>query len=151
MSSGTLTASILSKIRSIITACTQEKNELLVLANTIFTMHKSTLLLYSIEYNTYMYVIKYLPEFAHWLDGLKDPMTRARLVRRLEKVSRGLLGDVEPVGEGVSEMREHYGSGWRMYYVSRGNTLIVMLGGGDKSTQRNDITKAIALSRTIEE
>ena len=78
-------------------------------------------------------------------------MTRARLIRRLEKVERGLLGDVAPVGEGVSEMREHFGAGWRMYFIERGEVLIVMLGGGNKATQSADIAKAIALAQTIEE
>jgi putative component of toxin-antitoxin plasmid stabilization module len=62
-----------------------------------------------------MYTIQRLPAFANWLDGLKDKRTRARLIRRLEKAEKGNLGDVEPVGEGVSEMREHFGPGWRMY------------------------------------
>jgi putative addiction module killer protein len=109
------------------------------------------LLLYSVEYNEPMYQIKPLPQFADWLSQLKDPMTRARLVRRLEKAERGLLGDVAPVGEGVSEMREHFGAGWRMYYIQRNGMLIVMLGGGSKATQSADIAKAIALSKTIEE
>jgi putative addiction module killer protein len=58
---------------------------------------------------------------------------------------------VKPIGEGVFEMREHFGPGWRMYYVQRGETLIVMLGGGDKSTQPADINKAVKLAATIEE
>ena len=64
---------------------------------------------------------------------------------------RGLLGDVQPVGEGVFEMREFFGAGWRMYYIQRGPILIVMLGGGDKSTQQADIAAAIALSKTLPE
>ncbi len=63
----------------------------------------------------------------------------------------GLLGDVAPVGEGVGEMREHFGSGWRMYYIQRGPVLILMLGGGDKSTQSADIEAAKTLARTLEE
>ena len=98
-----------------------------------------------------MYTIKLMPEFEEWLSNLKDGMTRIRLTRRLEKVQRGLLGDVAPVGEGVSEMREFFGPGWRMYYVERNGMLIVMLGGGDKSTQSEDIARAIALSRTLTE
>ncbi len=78
-------------------------------------------------------------------------MTRIRLAKRLDKARRGLLGDVEPVGEGVWEMREHFGPGWRMYYVQCGEVLVVMLGGGDKRIQQADITAAIALSRTLEE
>ena len=58
---------------------------------------------------------------------------------RLDKAQRGILGDVKPVGDGVFEMREHFGPGWRMYYVQRGGVLIVMLGGGDKSSQARDI------------
>ena len=98
-----------------------------------------------------MFEIKLLPQFVDWLSRVKDPLTKARLVRRLEKAERGLLGDVAPVGEGVFEMREHFGPGWRMYYVEFGNTLVIMLGGGNKATQSADIAKAVALSETLEE
>ena len=98
-----------------------------------------------------MYTIKYLPEFEQWLYGLKDNVTRIRLSRRLDKAARGLLGDVASVGEGVFEFREFFGSGWRMYYILRGERLIVMLGGGDKSTQQQDIKAAIALAKIIED
>lgn len=98
-----------------------------------------------------MYTIKRTEAFAAWLDGLRDRMTRLRLARRLDKAQRGNLGDVKPVGEGVFEMREFFGPGWRMYYVQRGETLIVMLGGGDKSTQSTDIAKALELAKTLEE
>jgi len=90
-----------------------------------------------------------LPEFDVWFDGLKDPATRARLIRRLEKAARGLLGDVEPVGEGVSEMREFFGPGWRMYYIEQGDVLIVMLDGGTKAMQSRDIKRAKELARTL--
>ncbi|MBC7700195.1 type II toxin-antitoxin system RelE/ParE family toxin [Aquabacterium sp.] len=96
-----------------------------------------------------MLTIKLLPEFTDWLDGIKDVLTRLRLAKRLDKVQRGLLGDVAPVGDGVFEMREYFGPGWRMYYVQQGDVLIVMLGGGDKSTQQADIAAAIALSQTL--
>jgi len=98
-----------------------------------------------------MCTIKQTPEFEQWISGLKDGMTRIRLAKRLDKAQRGNLGDVESVGEGVSEMREHFGPGWRMYYAQRGGVLIVMLGGGDKSTQRADIKQAIALAKTLQE
>ena len=98
-----------------------------------------------------MFSIRLLPEFAAWLDGLKDGLTKRRLVRRLEKAALGNLGDVKPVDEGVFEMREHFGPGWRMYYAQRGAVLIVMLGGGDKSTQPTDIAKAVKLAATIED
>ena len=96
-----------------------------------------------------MNTIKRMPEFDRWLVGIRDGMTRIRLVKRLDKAQRGLLGDVAPVGEGVMEMREFFGPGWRMYYVEQNGMLIVMLGGGDKSTQSDDISRAIALSKTI--
>lgn len=98
-----------------------------------------------------MYSIKTLPEFTEWLSALKDKSTLIRLVRRLDKVLRGNLGDVKAVGHGVFEMREHFGPGWRMYYVLRGTVLIVMLGGGDKSTQAADIARAVKLAATIKE
>ena len=98
-----------------------------------------------------MFTVKPLPEFSDWLSGLKDGMTRRRLVRRLEKAQLGNLGDVKPVGEGVFEMREHFGPGWRLYYAKRGAVLILMLGGGDKSTQGADIAKAIKLTETLED
>lgn len=98
-----------------------------------------------------MYSIRQLPEFAAWIGGLKDKPTQIRLARRLDKVQRGILGDVKSVGDGVFEMREHFGPGWRMYYVLRGTVLIVMLGGGDKSTQTADISHAVKLAAMIKE
>lgn len=107
--------------------------------------------MYSIDYNLVVYSIRQLPEFSAWFSGLKDMSTKIRLARRLDKVQRGLLGDVKAVGSGVFEMREQFGPGWRMYYVQRGDVLIVMLGGGDKSTQSADIVRAMELAATIKE
>ncbi|MFA5939708.1 MAG: type II toxin-antitoxin system RelE/ParE family toxin [Sinimarinibacterium sp.] len=98
-----------------------------------------------------MFTVKQLPEFAAWLAGIKDGMTRLRLAKRLDKAQRGILGDIKPVGEGVCEMREDFGPGWRMYYVQRGAVLIVMLGGGDKSSQKADIAAAIKQAATLED
>ena len=98
-----------------------------------------------------MYTVIALPEFDDWLSNIKDRPTRIRLLRRLHKARRGLLGDVAPVGEGVSEMREFFGPGWRMYFVERDGVLIVMLGGGNKSSQTEDISRAIALSKNFME
>ena len=89
-----------------------------------------------------MFTIRQLPEFENWLKGLRDKATRIRLARRLEKAQRGNLGDVSPVGGGVSEMRVHYGPGYRVYFTMHGKELIVLLIGGDKSSQRKDIDKA---------
>lgn len=98
-----------------------------------------------------MFTIKTLPEFDAWLESLQDRKTQFRLLRRLEKSQRGLLGDVTAVGDSVFEMREFFGPGWRMYYVQHKGTLIVMLGGGDKSSQHSDITKAKALAAKLKE
>ena len=98
-----------------------------------------------------MYIVKTLPEFDAWLDGLKDRTTRLRLARRLDKAQRGNLGDVKPLGKDVFEMREFFGPGWRMYYVQRNNVLIVMLGGGDKSTQTADIAAAFDRAAKLED
>lgn len=96
-------------------------------------------------------ILKRTDEFSSWLDGLKDRMTKQRLNGRLRKAMLGNLGDVKPVGNGVFEMREHFGPGWRMYYVQRGDVLIVMLGGGDKSSQTADINNAVKLAALIED
>ena len=89
-----------------------------------------------------MFTVVETDEFSRWLGGLKDRPTRIRLARRLDKARRGILGDVAPEGDGVSEMREFFGPGWRMYFFERDGTIIVMLGGGDKSTQQRDIERA---------
>lgn len=98
-----------------------------------------------------MKTIKFTPEFDKWFNGIKDTTTKARLTARLKKAKFGLLGDVKSVGESVWEMREFFGAGWRMYFIQQGDVIIVMLGGGDKSTQQRDIVKAIALSKKLEE
>ena len=96
-----------------------------------------------------MFSIKRTAEFDRWLDGLRDGLTRKRLQVRLRKAQLGNLGNVESVGEGVFEMREVFGPGWRMYYVQHGAVLIVMLGGGDKASQFADIKAAKKLAATI--
>lgn len=90
-----------------------------------------------------------LPQFDDWLSGLKDGQTKRRLVARLRKAQLGNLGDIKAVGDGVFEMREHFGPGWRMYYASKGNVIIVMLGGGDKSSQETDIDAAKQLANQL--
>lgn len=97
-----------------------------------------------------MYTVIQIPAFSDWLRAIKDRQTQVRLMKRLRKAQLGNLGDVKQVGSGVWEMREFFGPGWRMYYVQRGELLIVMLGGGDKSTQTADIAKAISLASLME-
>lgn len=98
-----------------------------------------------------MYQVETTEAFDLWLGGIKDSLTRRRLARRLEKAQAGNLGDVKSVGDGVWEMREFFGPGWRMYYIVQGDVLIVMLGGGDKTSQSADIAAALELSRLFKE
>jgi putative addiction module killer protein len=81
-----------------------------------------------------MCTIKTLPEFTHWLSDLNDNSVRG-VVARIKRLERGLMGDVEPVGEGVSELRIHVGAGWRIYFTKRDTKIIVLLVGGSKRTQ----------------
>ena len=98
-----------------------------------------------------MTTVRRLPQFDAWLAGLHDVRTKARLILRLRKAQLGNLGDVHAVGNGVWEMREHFGPGWRMYYVQRGLELIVMLGGGSKGSQARDIATSKRLATQLED
>ena len=98
-----------------------------------------------------MYQVETTEAFDQWIASVKDSLTRRRLVRRLEKAQQGNLGDIKAVGEGVWEMREFFGPGWRMYYIQQGDVLIVMLGGGDKTSQSADIAAALELARLFKE
>ena len=89
--------------------------------------------------------------FVHWLDELGDIQARARVQVRIERLAAGNPGDVEPVGEGVSELRINYGPGYRVYFKQRGRELIILLAGGDKSTQAKDIKAALRLARNLQE
>ena len=89
--------------------------------------------------------------FGQWLDGLRDLQARARVQARLERLARGNPGDVEPVGEGVSELRINYGPGYRVNFKQRGRELIILLAGGDKRTQARDIKTALRLARSLSE
>ncbi|PSN15891.1 addiction module killer protein [filamentous cyanobacterium CCT1] len=80
--------------------------------------------------------------FEAWLDNLRDRQARARIKKRLDRVELGNLGDAKPLGEGVSELRVDYGPGYRIYFAQVGIAIIVLLCGGDKSSQRQDILKA---------
>ena len=88
--------------------------------------------------------------FASWLSDLRDQRARARILKRLDRAQAGNLGDVASVGGGVSEMRIFYGPGYRVYFVQRGSELIVLLCGGDKSSQEADIAEAKAMAKEWE-
>lgn len=98
-----------------------------------------------------MYEIRKTPQFDDWLNGIRDSLTVKRLAKRLRKVALGSLGDVSPISDGVWEMREHFGSGWRMYYILHEKVIIVMLGGGCKATQAADIKEAKKIARSLED
>ena len=97
-----------------------------------------------------MIEVRQTTRFATWLAGLRDQRARARILKRLDRAAQGNLGDVAPVGDGVSEMRIFYGPGYRVYFIRRGVALIILLSGGDKSTQGSDIEEAKALAKEVE-
>ena len=86
-----------------------------------------------------------------WLDGLKDMRARAKIQARIDRLESGNPGDCEPVGEGVSELRVHYGPGYRVYHCQVGRQIVLLLCGGDKDTQQADIKRAIACKHDFEE
>jgi putative addiction module killer protein len=87
--------------------------------------------------------------FAEWVDSLRDIRARARILVRIERLAAGNPGDVKPVAEGVSELRVDYGPGYRVYFIKRGRELVILLAGGDKSTQASDIKTALRLARNL--
>jgi len=87
--------------------------------------------------------------FATWFARLRDRQARARITARIRRLSLGNPGDVRPVGGGVSEMRIDYGPGYRVYFVQRGEVLVILLCGGDKRTQERDIARARAMAREL--
>lgn len=89
-------------------------------------------------------------EFDAWLAALKDKMGRARIAHRIRSAEHGNFGDCEPVGDGVSEMRIHCGPGYRVYFTRRGEVLYLLLLGGDKSSQKRDIKRALEMVRALE-
>ena len=89
-------------------------------------------------------------EFDSWLAALKDKLGRARIVHRIRSAEHGNFCDCEPVGEGVSEMRIHFGPGYRVYFTRRGEVIYLLLLGGDKSSQKRDIKRAIEMARALD-
>jgi putative addiction module killer protein len=89
--------------------------------------------------------------FADWFTSLKDRKAKARIQAHIDRMEMGNFGDVAPVGQGVSEMLIFYGSGYRVYFVQRGSIVVILLCGGDKSSQTSDINKAKELVKQIED
>lgn len=98
-----------------------------------------------------MFELKQTETFRKWRTRLKDERARILVASRLDRLAFGLSGDVEPVGQGVSELRIHHGPGYRIYFQKRGSTIIVLLCGGDKSTQAKDIQAAKRLAESWSE
>jgi len=88
--------------------------------------------------------------FAKWFDGLKDRRARARVQARIDRIEMGNFGDVSPVGDGISELRIFYGPGYRVYFSQRKSVVVILLCGGDKSTQQSDIVKAKEIAKQLE-
>ena len=93
-----------------------------------------------------MIEVRRTEEYDNWFSRLRDVQAKARINTRIRRLQLGNPGDVKPVGRGVSEMRINYGPGYRVYFVQRGQTLIILLSGGDKSSQQRDINTAIELA-----
>ncbi|HLJ00009.1 MAG TPA: type II toxin-antitoxin system RelE/ParE family toxin [Bradyrhizobium sp.] len=98
-----------------------------------------------------MLTIKRTDEFLLWLKNLRDIRVRAKIIARIDRLTLGNPGDVAPVGSGISEMRIHAGPGYRVYYVQRGEEIVVLLCGGDKSSQASDIALAKQLASELED
>ena len=96
-----------------------------------------------------MYTVRLTEEFVAWLDELKDKRAQLRIAARLRQAEAGSLGDWQPIEGDVSEMRVHYGPGYRLYFVRRGRVIVVMLNAGDKSSQRRDIRRALQLASEL--
>jgi len=104
----------------------------------------------SVNYGSHVVTVIRSSVFDRWLRALRDPQARARINARVLRLAFGNLGDARPVGGGVSEMRVDYGPGYRVYFAQRGAVVVLLLCGGDKSTQRKDIERARILAREFE-
>ncbi len=98
-----------------------------------------------------MVTIRRTEFFDEWLSGLRDEKAKAKIAIRIDRLARGNPGDVKPVGQGISELRIDYGPGYRVYFIRRGKTVIVLLAGGDKGSQARDIRAAIGLAQELKE
>ena len=96
-----------------------------------------------------MLAIRETPAYATWFAALRDRTARARIDIRIRRLSLGNLGDIRPVGDGVSEPRIHYGPGYRIYLTKQGDAVVILLAGGDKSSQDKDIRRAKDLARNL--
>lgn len=96
-----------------------------------------------------MFEIRETQVYARWFSSLRDRRAKARIDTRIRRLSLGNPGDVKPVGSGISELRLDYGPGYRIYFIQRGSTMIILLAGGDKRTQARDIQQALELAKGL--
>lgn len=89
--------------------------------------------------------------FASWFNKLRDRKAKARVQARIDRIEIGNFGDVAPVGEGISELRIHYGPGYRVYFIQRGPVVVILLSGGDKGSQNADIKRAKEIAKKLED
>jgi putative addiction module killer protein len=105
----------------------------------------------AVTYKLRMREVRQTDVFASWMESLSDRRAVERIAQRIVRLQSGLLGDVKPVGDGVSELRVDHGPGYRVYFVQRGQVLIILLCGGDKGSQRRDIQRAKAIAAELED
>jgi putative addiction module killer protein len=96
-----------------------------------------------------MFEVRRTAELIDWLTALKDVQARVRIAKRLDRIADGNFGDTKSVGQGVSELRFTFGPGYRVYYTIRGSVVVILLCGGDKSSQQRDIERAAALAKEL--
>jgi len=106
---------------------------------------------YPIWYNYRMKAVFTTKVFDEWFEALRDKQAARRIQARIDRAEEGNFGDCKSVGEGVSEMRIHFGPGYRVYFAQRGLEIVILLAGGDKSTQDNDIRIALGLAQQLKE
>jgi putative addiction module killer protein len=106
---------------------------------------------FAVSYSRIMIEVRQTEIFAVWFEGLRDRRAKVRIQARIDRLELGNFGDVAPVGDGVSELRIHYGPGYRVYLVQAGEVLVVLLAGGDKRTQAADIQNAKKLAKQLED
>jgi len=96
-----------------------------------------------------MIEIRETNEYANWFGGVRDAVAKSRVLMRIRRIALGNFGDVKPVGDGILELRIDHGPGYRVYLIQQGHTVVVLLAGGDKSSQRRDIELAKRLARNL--
>jgi putative addiction module killer protein len=101
------------------------------------------------DYSINIKALEKTSKYQDWFNSLQDKQVKTRILVRIDRLQDGNAGDVAPVGEGVSELRLHFGSGWRVYYTERNGQIIILLAGGNKSTQTKDIKLAQTLARNL--